>query len=88
MIDMLAEELITMSAATRRLPARSGGKRPHPATVYRWAKQGVRGVKLESIRCGGSLCTSAEALQRFCEALTDPVELTPAIVDPGFWTSR
>jgi hypothetical protein len=38
--------------------------------LYRWAKRGLRGVKLETIRVGGTLCTSLEALQRFCERLT------------------
>jgi Protein of unknown function (DUF1580) len=74
MIDMQTEELLTLSEAAKRVPARSSGKQPDRSTVYRWAKHGLRGVRLESIRCGGTLCTSAQAIQRFCEALTEPVK--------------
>jgi uncharacterized protein DUF1580 len=70
MIDLASETLISFSDACRRLPSRRAGRPAHPATLYRWASEGVRGVRLETIRVGGSLCTSVEALQRFCEQLT------------------
>jgi hypothetical protein len=80
MIDTRAEKLIPLSRATKlkNLPRRRGLKRPHAATFYRWARYGVRGVQLETIRVGGTLCTTAEALQRFFEklsgaGLSDPV---------------
>jgi len=72
MIDLAAETVITLSEATEHLPRRRAGKRPHIATLYRWAQRGVRGVKLETIRVGGTLCTSLEALQQFCECCTNP----------------
>ncbi len=37
--------------------------------LYRWATEGLRGVHLETIQVGGTLCTSIEALQRFFERL-------------------
>ena len=67
-----------MRAAAARLPCRRAGKRPHVATVYRWAKRGLRGVVLETLQVGGTLCTSHEALQRFFEALTAPARM-PAV---------
>ena len=72
MIDLQDEEVLSLTEATKRLPRRRKGKRPHVATLYRWAGAGVRGVTLETLRVGGTLCTSLQALQRFCEACTDP----------------
>ncbi len=70
MIDLAAEEVVSLAAATKHLPKRRGGKRPHVSTLYRWATVGVNGVKLEVIRVGSTLCTSLEALQRFCDRCT------------------
>lgn len=70
MIDIRNETVLSLTDAGRHLPRRRAGKRPHVATLYRWVQHGVRGVKLEAIQVGGTLCTSLEALQRFCERLT------------------
>jgi len=72
MIDLAIEEVLTLTEAATRLPRRRAAKRPHVATLYRWATRGCRGIRLETIRVGGTLCTSVEALQRFCERLSDP----------------
>ena len=65
MIDHTAETVVSFAEACQRLPRRRAGKRPHPNTLYRWAAEGVRGERLETIQIGGTLCTSLEALQRF-----------------------
>ncbi len=65
MINLATETVVTLTQATNHLPRRRGGKKPHPSTLYRWAKDG-----LETIQVGGTLCTSVEALQRFCERLS------------------
>ena len=70
MIKLSTERVISLSQACRHLPRRRGVRPTHPATVYRWARHGLRGVLLESIRVGGTLCASAEALQRFCDRLS------------------
>lgn len=70
MIDLEAETVLSLSDATEHLPRRRRGKRPHLTTLHRWATTGVSGVKLEVIRVGSTLCTSLEALQRFCERCT------------------
>jgi len=69
-MDMLRENLVTLSEAARGLPGRRQGKRIHPSTVYRWAVRGIRGHRLEVVRIGGTVYTSCEALQRFAERLT------------------
>jgi len=70
MIDLTEEQVVTLSAATKFLPMRRGGKKAHPSTLFRWASHGCRGVRLEIVQVGGSKCTSREAIQRFCDRLT------------------
>ena len=70
MIDMERETLVTLTQATGLLPRRRRGRGAHVSTLYRWATVGLRGVRLEVLRVGGTLCTSREAIQRSCEQLT------------------
>lgn len=74
MIDIQTEEVVSLAEAAKSkcLPRRRKGKRPHVATLFRWTTVGVRGVVLEAIQCGGTRCTSVQALQRFFERCTDP----------------
>jgi hypothetical protein len=69
-IVLASESVFPLAESPRHVPARRGGKRLHQSTAFRWAKHGLRGVRLETIRVGGTLCTSAEALQRFFDALS------------------
>lgn len=70
MIDISTEKLVSFTQATKTLPQRRGGKRPHVATLYRWAQRGHKGIRLESLQIGGCKCTSMEALQRFFDRLS------------------
>ena len=70
-IDLTREEVFGLAEATRRLPRRSNRKRIHVSTLYRWSLTGCQGVKLETVRIGGQKFTSAGALQRFSEALSE-----------------
>jgi hypothetical protein len=67
----LAEEIRTITSATKLLPARRGDRPVHSSCLFRWAKHGLRGVRLETIRVGGTLCTSREALERFFARLAE-----------------
>lgn len=69
MIDLATEQLVAVRDIPRHLPRRPTGKRVHISACYRWLARGVRGVKLEAIRIGGTTYTSVEALQRFAERL-------------------
>ena len=53
MIDVNGEQLLTLAEAARSLP-----RCPHIATIYRWISRGVKGVKLEAVRIGGTQYTS------------------------------
>ena len=70
MIDPNTETLLALSEATRHLPRRRRGKKPHVSCLYRWTTSGCKGVVLESIQVGGTRCTSREALARFFHRLT------------------
>ena len=70
MINIKNEKIISFVEACKRLPHRRAGRPVHPATLYRWANIGLKGIKLETVQVGGTLCTSLEALQRFFDRLT------------------
>lgn len=71
MIDFQNEQVLTLADAAKLLPPRRRGRRPHPTTLARWAKFGIRGVQLEVICVGDTTCTSVQALQRFFDLLTE-----------------
>ena len=69
MISIQCEQVIPMSKVGEHCPRRRGGKQVHMSTGLRWAKTGCSAedrtrVYLETIRVGGTVCTSIEALQR------------------------
>src|SRR5262245_37720845 len=70
MIDAFNETVICLTDAAKLVPARRGGKRPHVSCIYRWTTAGCKGVVLESIQCGGTRCTSREAMARFFARLS------------------
>ena len=77
MIDIGEETLIPLREAPKHLPPRPNGKRIHISACYRWIGRGVRGVRLESIKIGGTTYTSKEALQRFGDRLTAEPSVRP-----------
>ena len=77
MIDPLTEHVVSLTQATKDIPVRRRGKKPHVSCLYRWTKTGCKGVILESIQIGGTRCTSREALARFFRRLTDGNDSTP-----------
>lgn len=77
MIKLCNETLIPIREAPRHLPKRPNGKRIHTSACYRWISRGVRGVRLDSIKIGGSTYTSMEALQRFGDRLATGRSIGP-----------
>ena len=74
MIDSTQETVLTLAQAASELPRRRRGRKTHVSTLYRWTVSGCRGVILEFIQVGATRCTSREALQRFFERLSAPVQ--------------
>jgi hypothetical protein len=69
-IDPFTETTFPLTDVPKHLPPRSGGKRVHVATPFRWASRGVRGIRLEVVRLGGRTYTSEEALLRFFQRIS------------------
>ena len=83
--SILNEELLPLSKAAKRLPRVRGSKPPHPNTLMRWVTSGLQAksgqrIKLESIKVGGTRCTSIEAMERFFSRLDDVVVLTASSI--------
>jgi len=72
MINPLMERIFPLLDApdSRCSPRRANGKKLHQNTYFRFARDGCRGIRLETIRVGRSLCTSDQAIARFFAALT------------------
>lgn len=80
MILIETEKLITLADATALVPG-IGGKPVHYQTIHRWANKGLRGVKLETVFCGGRRCTTREAIQRFVERITSDREKDSSVTE-------
>jgi hypothetical protein len=65
------DTVVTLTQAAPLIPARRRGRKTHVSTLFRWSNSGCRGIVLPTIQCGGTRCTSIEALQWFCEMLTE-----------------
>ena len=63
---IMAESRIRVSQIGEHLPFK-----PSPATRWRWALRGIRGVRLETLKIGRVRYTSVEALHRFIAAVTE-----------------
>ena len=57
---MLNTNYISMAKAAQLIPGR-----PNASTVWRWANQGVRGVKLRSVRSGNKILTTPQWVEEF-----------------------
>ena len=66
------ESPISLRAAAKEPCVRKDGRKPHVASLFRWASAGVRGVVLETCRVGGTICTTRPALLRFIHRLSQP----------------
>ena len=53
-IDITREQPITFKRLVRELSERSGDRPLHKSTPMRWHARGLRGIKLEAVRIGGT----------------------------------
>jgi hypothetical protein len=81
-INPLTETVVPFAEAARRLPRLRRDRPVNPATLWRWASSGLRGIVLETCRVGGTRCTSLEALARFFAALEGRKENPPPAQTP------
>ena len=73
--SLAREAKISLGAAASLPELQIDGKAPNQTCLWRWAREGLhqdgRTVYLESIKIGGRLVTSREAVCRFLDALQD-----------------
>jgi Protein of unknown function (DUF1580) len=72
---LLAESLVSTLEAAKRFPPCRGDRPVSASVVRRWIIDGAETpsgekVRLEGVRLGGRWLTTAEAIERFVEALT------------------
>jgi len=73
---MLQNETVgSFTEIAAQLP-RINGKKINCASLWRWARRGIQGHRLETRRLGARFCTSLEAVDRFCKVLAE-IELEP-----------
>lgn len=70
------EKLILLTEAAKEIPGKNG--RLSIRALYRWIAKGVKGARLETVKVGGRVMTSHEAVQRFIAATNQGREPTPA----------
>ena len=75
-IDPRSESLIPLHDVPELpwIPRRRRGRKLHASTVYRWWQRGVRGIRLEAIRVGGTLCTNESSLISYFSQLAEAEE--------------
>ncbi|MCA9171947.1 MAG: DUF1580 domain-containing protein [Planctomycetales bacterium] len=77
MIDIQNEQLLSLAEASREIP----GGRVALSTLHRWRLAGIRGIRLETLKCGHRRITSREALERFFAATTAQSEGSIAAIE-------
>jgi hypothetical protein len=75
MINLASERVFPLNKGPDHVPRLRGGKKVNSSTFHRWRAHGLRAddgeiIYLETIRVGRTLCTSVDAIQRFCERLS------------------
>ena len=76
---ILDEDVLSLVEASKVLPL-VNGRRVDPSSVWRWARKGLNGCRLEYARIGRRIVTSREALTRFTEHLAAADTEQPAVV--------
>jgi hypothetical protein len=72
-IDIRTEPLLSLTQAAK-LPifaSRRSGRPINVSTLWRWSTTGIRGIRLETIKAGGTRATTLAAIERFFRTLTD-----------------
>jgi hypothetical protein len=88
---LLAEGLMPLAQAARKVPSFRGGRPTSPGCLWRWATQGAKAadgsiIKLETVTLLQRLATSEAALSRFLARLTavaTPGDRPPPSAPPG-----
>jgi Protein of unknown function (DUF1580) len=64
-------EWLTLNQAAKYFPCDKPGKKRSLATLYRYASEGIGGVKLKTVQIGSKKCTNVHFIQEFNRQLTE-----------------
>jgi len=64
------QEWLGLSEAARQLPA-INGRRIHPSSLWRWARKGIAGERLEHGKLGGRIVVTMDGIRQFAERLAE-----------------
>ena len=87
-IDPLTDELLTLPQAAKLFPRRRRGSKVSTTTLWRWYTTGSRGVRLEVVRVGGSIYTTADSIRQFIEARSGTATPAPQTPSPSTRSRR
>jgi hypothetical protein len=65
------DTIVSLTQAAGLIPPRRRGRKTSVSTLFRWSTSGCLGIVMPTIQCGGTRCTSVEAIQWFFEQLTE-----------------
>lgn len=84
MVDVKKEKLIPLYKVPKFdwMPRHDDGTPYAAQAVHNWAVRGIRGVRLEILNVGGIRHTTEEAVLRFFEKITVPIQ-RPQSVTPA-----
>jgi hypothetical protein len=74
-LESSSEGSLSLADAAVWIARATGSPKPHVSTVNRWARYGVKGVRLQGTRVGAKFWTTADSIAAFLDALNmNPVE--------------
>jgi hypothetical protein len=68
------DELLTFKEIAKRLPTRRNGRPVSSNTIFRWASNGCRGIKLQYVQVGANKCSTLKMVEEFFAALAQQYE--------------
>jgi len=73
--NITLDNALSLAQAAKLCPTNASGKHPAPATLWRWARHGLKtpagSVNLETVTFGKRCVTSREALNAFFDQLAE-----------------
>ena len=66
-LELNVNELIPINAVNQHLPRQADGNPYHPSTATRWARYGMQGRKLKTVKLAGRRFTKEGWLAEFLE---------------------
>jgi hypothetical protein len=67
MDEIPLDQLFPLALAAKKIPGRRPGKSISRSTLERWRTKGLRGIVLQTVRVGATVCTCDAWIREFVE---------------------